>query len=233
MSDDALSEMCGRVFEVLVEGDEPKSPDLVEHLGSCMRCFRVMTELREVPRLASALRAEAPPLPEEDAFWDRLARRTVDAVSGNATAIAPAGAAPVAPPLRPKAAVRSWRFGARTLAVVSAVAAAAVLVIAPGHHVVRGPTGTGAPARAPSAAMSFGDEPWAAADVDDSDRNALRRLLDRLGASAPSALAKSSADVADAPEAFLDDDTRVNDELADLDGPALLRVAQSFERSRL
>ena len=33
---------------------------LAEHLGSCVTCFRAMTELRDAPRVAEALRAETP-----------------------------------------------------------------------------------------------------------------------------------------------------------------------------
>lgn len=251
MTDAALPEICSRVFEALIEGGEPKAGDLVEHVGSCMRCFRLMTELRDAPRLASALRAESAPLPEDDAFWDRLARRTVDAAAGALAGTGPAEAAAASailagepveavgerprvatPAARSGPAARSRRLGALTFAVVSA-AAVALLLLAPGRQLGRAPAGTAASASAAGAPMSFGDEPWAAADVGDLDRPALRRLLDRLGAGGPPALAESAADGSDVPEALLDDDTRINDELADLDGPALLRVAQSFGRSRL
>ncbi len=209
-----------------------RRPEIAAHLGSCMRCFRVMTELRDTSRLATAVRAAAPVLPEDDGFWEALARRTVDATAASLdgradavpTAMAAAGPRCVAidesppPPFGSGSRRGGIGFGrcgaARSLGARSAA-----------------PPRSARHAGQASSAIPAGDEPWAAADVSELDGAALRRLLDRLGARAPQPLADSSTDVADASD--VDDDTRVNDELAELDGPALLRVARSFEGSRL
>ena len=56
--------LCARVLDRLVEGDDLSGDRLLaEHLRSCVTCFRALTELRDAPRMAEALRAEAPILP--------------------------------------------------------------------------------------------------------------------------------------------------------------------------
>ena len=237
-----MPDICARVFEVLVDGTgrserrphedgDTTTPEIAAHLGSCMRCFRVMTELRDASRLATAVRASAPVLPEDDGFWEALARRTVDAtvasLDGKTEAVPPA--IPVPGPRLAVESRRRRRLGAAAVAAVSALAAAVLLI--PSVRAPRPHPAPRATAGETSSAIPAGDEPWAAADVSELDGAALRRLLDRLGARAPQPLADSRADVADAPD--VDDDTRVNDELAELDRPALLRVARSFEGSRL
>jgi hypothetical protein len=238
-------DLCARVFEGLIASGEVKDAELAEHLGSCMHCFRVMTDLRDAPRLASALRAETPALPEDELFWQRLERRTVEATAaalvGAPAPLAASGASIAEPALEIPAPERSVaaarrsrgrRFGTIVLGCVAA-AAAALVVVGPNRHGARAPVATIASTGTGVTPGSFGDEPWAAADVSDLDRTALRRLLDRLGSSAPGAWAASAGDRTEVPEPFVDDETRVNDELAELDGPALLRVAQSLERPRL
>jgi hypothetical protein len=242
MTPEPMPDICARVFEVLVDGTgdaelrpredgDGTTPEIAAHLGSCMRCFRVMTELRDASRLATAVRAAAPVLPEDDGFWEALARRTLDATAasmdGRVEAVSTAMPAPA--PIPALDGRRRRRLGAAAVAAVSALAAAVLLV--PSVRAPRPHLAPRATAGQASSAIPAGDEPWAAADVSELDGAALRRLLDRLGARAPQPLAHSSTDVADAPD--VDDDTRVNDELAELDGPALLRVARSFERSRL
>lgn len=244
---DERPELCARVLDRLVEGDEEGhkigrqgdaggDPVLAEHLGSCVTCFRAMTELRDAPRVAEALRAESPGLPgAADHFWDELAARTTDAVE--AALDAGSAATRTAPATREARARRS--AGSRTrifsFAATLAVAAAGFLLVA--RHpspVVPGlatPTAgpNARPIRASSDEAAMTDEEAA---VDDLDAGALRRLLDRLRPSAPAALtgptgAGDSADVSG------DDDGRVNDELADLDGDELRRVATSLARGAL
>jgi hypothetical protein len=68
-----------------------------------------------------------------------------------------------------------------------------------------------------------------AVDVADLDESALRRLLDRLRAHAPAPIAAiaTAGDTQDASDTAPDDEG-VSDQLADLDGPALLRLERSL-----
>ncbi|HVV50304.1 MAG TPA: hypothetical protein VHO06_11635, partial [Polyangia bacterium] len=67
------------------------------------------------------------------------------------------------------------------------------------------------------------------ADVSDLDAGALRRLLDRLSPRGPAELASSTGGAGDAADLLGEDEGRMNDELADLDGAELRRVASSLE----
>ncbi len=62
----ACESFVGRLYDGADPGTDAA---LAEHVGSCLECFRVLTELREVPRLRDALRAESLPDPGPD-FWD-------------------------------------------------------------------------------------------------------------------------------------------------------------------
>jgi hypothetical protein len=100
---------------------------------------------------------------------------------------------------------------------------------------VVGPGTTSRPVAAGVGSSSIDDEAAVeGADVADLDESALRRLLDRLRAQAPANAAALAAggDAQDAADIALDDEG-VSDELADLDGPALLRVARSFAGTSL
>jgi hypothetical protein len=235
--DGAPNALCAQVFERLVEGQGDVGADrvLTEHLGSCVTCFRALTELRDVPRLADALRGAPPflgaPAPE-DRFWDRLAERTTAAagaaLQGRATAdTVPPGARPGRWPVFARA---------RTALVATAVAAAAALALVahrPGAISARAPELSGTAASLVRAAPNEegGD---ATAEVSDLDGTALRRLLDRLRTRAPAVLTSSGGgDSSEAVEVLGDDDGRVNDELADLDGTALRRVASSLGENSL
>ncbi|MES1206896.1 MAG: hypothetical protein ABUS79_13245 [Pseudomonadota bacterium] len=242
MSDEVTGAVtCGAAVERMVEaGGQPAGSAVEAHVRSCMSCFRAMTDLRDLPRVADAVRAAAPPEPApDDRFWDALARRTTDAV-----AVAVAAGVPAAADRRSGAAPRaaSRRFRTRrpgavyTLGAVAVAAAAGWAVM---FHRPAAPGGATIPAAA-TASLSHddgGDE--ALSDVAELDSNALRRLLDRLGRHAPAALAggtrevsdtRDSTDTADIPA---DDEPRVSDEVADLDGDALRRVASSLHGAAL
>src|SRR5207248_3917120 len=98
--------------------------------------------------------------------------------------------------------------------------------------------GTGSPAAPTATAVGTYDEEADALDVADLDESALRRLLDRLRARASVNVAALAAggdtQGGQGGQGGLDgldaatDDEGVSDELADLDGPALLRVARSL-----
>ncbi len=253
---DATS-LCGQVLDRLVEGDDLNGDRLLaEHLGSCVTCFRALTELRDTPRVAEALRAEAPVSPPpNDRFWDDLAARTTAAAESElqrTLQAAPARgetfavAASAADSLQHARARRSSVGRARTLFVAAtlAVAAAGFLLVAHGPR--RTPSAipatpptlasaershTPAPAVRTASDDATTDEE---ADVAELDPGALRRLLDRLRPTAPAALTASAGDGAgDTADSAGDDEGRVNEELADLDGAELRRVARSLEVGRL
>jgi hypothetical protein len=225
--------LCREVFERLVTvqgsaGDGPadprQDPALAAHLGTCMSCFRVLSEMRDAPRIAALLRDEPPPaeMPApDDPFWDQLAARTT-AAAGAATAGSLRGEARIP---RSKEQRRPGRFAAFALGAAMAAAAAWVAVVH-GPLDRRGPavTAGGSAALEQATAAAEVEDPD---DVDDLDVEALRRLLDRLQA-APAvevtALVEGDSDLF-----FDDDDGALGDELVDLDRPALLRVERSFE----
>jgi hypothetical protein len=243
--------LCGQVLDRLVEGDDLSgAPLLAEHLGSCVTCFRALTELRDTPRLADALRAEGPvPPPPSDRFWDDLAARTTAAAASELQRAlhGPAdtgGTVEVAAPMPVDslAHARARRSSGARARIVS-VAAMLAAVAAGFMLVARGPLrsqpeipaapatlASAARSRAPSPAVrTMADEGTAdeEADVAELDVGALHRLLDRLrpraAALTPSGGAAGDADV------LGDDEGRVNEELADLDGDELRRVASSLE----
>jgi hypothetical protein len=217
MKIDEMAPACRQVWERAIDGgDAMTDPALAAHVGSCMTCFRTLAELRDAPRVAAALRADAPALPVSDRFWDDLAARTTDAA-----AAALAGA-------RPPARRRSTRIAF----FVTAAAAAAALLLA-GRAPV-GPTGA-VPAPAVATAVTGADDEAAdsVVDVADLDEPALRRLLDQLRTRSPSHVtAIATGDPQDLDPAF-DDDGLANDELAEMDGPTLQRIERSLAGAAL
>jgi hypothetical protein len=237
--------LCARVLDRLVEGDDLGGDrPLAEHLGSCVTCFRALTELRDAPRMAEALRAEAPVLPRpDDPFWDDLATRTTAAAQVELQrALQPAS------PRSETPAPTSWRARSRrssaarvriiSVAATLAAAAAGFLLVARGP--LRSPSGIPAtPAALVSAARSGTTAPAARtvadevttdeeADVAELDVGALHRLLDRLRPGAPAVLTAPGGGAGDAADVLGDDEAPVNEELADLDGDELRRVASSL-----
>jgi hypothetical protein len=253
--DQDQTSLCERVLDRLVEGDQLSGDRngeriLAEHLRSCVTCFRALTELRDAPRMAEALRAEAPVLPHpSDRFWDDLAARTTLAAQAElqrAQGALPEGQTPettAATSVGPSVPVRARRpSGARvriiSVAATLAAAAAGFLLVARGP--LHSPSGIPAtPATLVNALRSrttasvdrsvateaMADEE---ADVAELDVGALHRLLDRLRPSAPAALTAAGGGSADAVDVLGDDEARVNEELADLDGDELRRVASSL-----
>jgi len=218
MTGDEMAPVCRQVWERAVEGlDVMADGALAAHVGSCVTCFRTLAELRDAPRLAAALRADKPAVAVSERFWDDLAARTSDAA---AAALAD----------RPRVRRRLRLTG---FATVVAAAAAFVLVVGRGHVAPPG-AGTGTQAAPTAAAVGTYDEEAEPVDVADLDESALRRLLDRLRVRAPANVAALAAggDTQDGLDAAIDDDG-VSDQLADLDGPALLRVARSLAGASL
>jgi len=225
MTDHQKTAACAGVVERLVEsGGGPLDAATEAHVGSCMACYRAMTELRDVPRVADALRAAAPDLPADERFWAALAARTTEAAAAAVTVEA-------ARPVRSRG---RWRVRLVSFGGLAVAAAASWMLM------VRHPAGT-QPAAAPAGAAAIGAVRWpgdeangeSLSDVAELDAAGLRRLLDRLGAHAPPALAGGVADATDAADIPSDDEPRVSDEVADLDGDSLRRVATSLERVSL
>ncbi len=222
---------CRAVVERLVEaGAGPLDAAAEDHVGSCIACFRAMTELRDLPRIEEALRAATPELPAGDRFWEALAARATDAAAAALAGETSVPAQPAVAPARPRRAVRMRlvSFGAL------AVAAAAGWLVMVRHQ--PGPQQAIAPAAvAMGAARLAGDEAGGEAlnEVADLDAAGLRRLLVRLGAHAPAALAGGETDGSDGADVPSDDEPRVSDEVAALDGDGLRRVASSLEKAAL
>jgi hypothetical protein len=249
--DQDQTSLCERVLDRLVEGDDLSGDRLLAvHLRSCVTCFRALTELRDAPRMAEALRAEAPVLPPpNDRFWDDLAARTTLAAQTELQRVqgashdgeTPETMAPTSPVRGPAPARARLSSGTRgriiSVAATLAAAAAGFLLIARGP--VRSPSGipatpvalasaprgrTTVPAPRSSSTEAIADEE---ADVAELDVGALHRLLDRLRPGAPAALTAAGGPT-DAADVLGDDEGRVNEELADLDGDELRRVASSL-----
>jgi hypothetical protein len=216
MIDEEMPEICRRVWDRAIEGrDVMEDGALAAHVGSCMACFRTLAELRDAPRVAAALRAEAPAVPTSDRFWDDLAARTTQAA---AAAMADNKRRPV------------WR--ATGIAAI-VVAAAAAWVLFAGRAAVVPPAV--APGSVATTAGGEEEEPVdeATVDVQDLDEPALQRLLARLRTRAPANVSAMTApgEAQEAADAVLEDD--VNDVLAELDGAALLRVERSLAGASL
>lgn len=217
-TDDARSSpLCQRVWERLVAGaDVSGDAALGEHLGSCMACYRALSELRDAPRIAAMLRGDVAgeaASDRDERFWDQLAARTGDAA---AAAMARAGKRR---PLRVAAA-----------GVMLAAAAALTLFLrAPG------PTTNGASPDVTGGGIAIVDEgsPEEAgiADVAALDESVLQALLDRMRA-AGEAHALAATATGDDTDVF-DDDADLDEVLAELDGPALRRVQRSLAGTTL
>lgn len=239
MSNEATGTVtCGDAVARLVEaGGQPAGSTVEAHVRSCMSCFRAMTELRDLPRVADALRASTPPVPApDDRFWDALALRTTDAAARALAGGGPDARQPVAA-LQP---ARRRRFGASKPSSVYALGALAMAAAAGWVVMVHRPVAPAVAPAAQTAALSH-DEGGGESlgDVAELDATALHRLLDRLGRNAPAALAggaravgdrRDATDLADIPA---DDEPRVSDEVAELDGDALRRVESSLHGAAL
>ena len=219
---------CARAFDYLVEGGDPANDaEVAAHLGSCLTCFRTMTELADLPELVGRLRSlrEHPAAAEPDAaFWEALPARIADAVAAArppepapvpvpvpvedraASATVPAGptAAPTSPAVRRR---RPWWNGLALLGATAAAAAAVALLVVGRPTTTRRQTpeqetiaAGPAPAAAPTVARAEH------ADHGDEDELEARERIDA--------------------------ETAVDD-IAALDEPALRHLARSLARSEL
>jgi hypothetical protein len=225
MTGGEMAPVCRQVWERAVGStfgadDVMADAGLAAHVGSCVTCFRTIAELRDAPRVAAALRADAPAIAVPDRFWDDLAART----TGAAAAALTAGTRR-----------RRWLRVTGFATTFAAVAAAFVLVV--GHGKVRMPGGGSGAASRPVATgvtSAFDEAATEGVDVADLDESALRRLLDRLRSRAPANVTALAAggEGQDAIDSAVDEEG-VSDELAELDGAALLRVERSLAGASL
>ena len=220
--DDEMAPICRQVWERAVDDagrDVMADPALAAHVGSCMTCFRTLAELRDVPRLAAALRADAPAADVSDRFWDDLAARTTDAA-----------AAALRRPAR--------RRAARVVSFVAVAAAAAAALRARSRpradRAARRRTARGRDGDATGPGRRGGGR-----------RRGGRRGSGRVGAAPAAAIGCARArpgnvaalaavgDTRDAADLASDDEGQMNEELAELDGPALLRIERSLAGAAL
>ena len=104
---------CEEITDRLVGGVRATDDaEIAAHLGSCLRCFRLASELREVGRLASDLKAAAAAPDPGEAFWASFpARVAAAAMPASRGAAAPSAWARLAAFLRrplPAAAFVDW-----------------------------------------------------------------------------------------------------------------------------
>jgi hypothetical protein len=212
---------CARVFDRMVErGDLGGDAALAEHARSCMSCFRALAELKDVPRLKEILRA-SPPAGQPaagDPFWDQLAARV-------------SGAMVAGPTSRPAGRV-GRRVGRRVaggigLALMVAAAAWVVAIRRPSTP-NPGALVTTTMSLAPIANPLASDDASEVLEVGELDGKLLERLADRLRSKHHLATFAAGDDGADG-----DEDLQLNDELAELDVPALLRIERSLARTAL
>src|SRR4030095_8706841 len=78
-----------RVLEGVRAQDDPA---LAAHLGSCLRCFRTASELRELARIEGFLRGAPGDVDPGEAFWQSFPGRVADAWA--AAALPPVAAPP-------------------------------------------------------------------------------------------------------------------------------------------
>jgi hypothetical protein len=218
-SDDTL---CAQVFDRMVEaGDLGGDATLLAHAGSCMACFRVLGELRDAARLKEILRASPPAQPPVgDPLWDELASRVTAAVRSEATSVrGPRPAKGTTSRMRRRitggvgvaflAAAAAWLWAIRPVTYQDRLPAAASVTLS----AVASPLGA--------------DDASEAFDVGELDGTVLKRLADRLRDK------HLLASYGTGEEADVEEDVQLNDELAELDGPALLRLQRSMARTAL
>ena len=115
------ADICQAVEDRLLDGERLTGhPELVDHAGSCLDCFRRLTELRDLPRIAEMMRTEAGDQARENdpgpAFWKAMPERVADEVLG--------------PRRRAQAARRRWWAPATLMSGGLLAAAALALVVA-------------------------------------------------------------------------------------------------------
>lgn len=165
-------EICSDVEARLVTGARPgEDPMLAEHIGTCLRCFRTASELRDLPRLEALLHQNAALPDPGETFWSSFPSQAADAWEASQRGAEPA------PPLWRR--VRDWFRMPVPAALAGAAVAAVVVALA-----VRIPEQGNAfrPAPDPARADVPGVEPAVARVPDTSERVVAERTPVAAGA---------------------------------------------------
>jgi hypothetical protein len=122
---DSVDNICQAIEDRLLDGEKLTGhPELVEHVGSCLECYRTMSEVRELPRIAEVMRTgageEARAKDPGPAFWNALPERVAVEVLGSRR--------------KPQVKVRRW-WAPAALASAGLAGAVATLLIVYGPRV--------------------------------------------------------------------------------------------------
>ncbi len=227
MTDTAGTIECAAMEARLLGGERPQEdPALAAHLGSCLRCFRAASEMRDLPRLAHLLQSTAPAVDPGPAFWDSFPARVADAWESEQAAAA-------GTPVR-----RAWQRWLSWLrrpvpAALVGAACAAALVFWLGRFSHPHPGEGAAPTAAASetAVALVGETPLDHEDdlgedfVHSLDASGLELLLEAPPRAASPARGVSALDEGD------DDDAPAAEELDLLDEGELRAVSEKLGRS--
>lgn len=164
---------CQPFFDRLVDGAAPSADAaLADHLRTCLDCFRLQAELRDVPRIVAALRADAPADPGE-AFW-----RSFPGDAWAAAEVEAARPTERAPALFDR--FVAWFVRPLPAAFAGAACAATVVLVIATHPPTHAPARVDRPSPAFSTAGKTDDVVLAPTDLDELDGPALRAVLDSL-----------------------------------------------------
>jgi hypothetical protein len=218
---------CAAMEARVLGGERPhEDAALAAHLGSCLRCFRAASELRDLPRLEGLLRSTPPEGDPGEAFWNSFPARVADAWQ----------ASQVLAPAVPAASLWGRWLGWLRLPVPAALAGAAcagALVFALGHGrpdghapAVAPPVGEEAPVVAVDEALLDREEDVGEDFVHSLDASGLELLLEAHGpATAAAAPASAAAEETD------EDDLPAAEELDLLDEGDLKAVSEKLGRN--
>jgi hypothetical protein len=173
-------DLCDAIEARVLEGVRAhEDPALAVHLGSCLRCFRTASELRELPRIEGFLRAAPAEVDPGEAFWQSFPGRVADAWAAAASPAAVVTPTPAVLPLWHR--LTGWLWRPLPAALSGAACASVVFfLVARAHAPASSPTVV---AEVPAAASSGLEDEGAAehADHDDEIGEGFVHSLDATG----------------------------------------------------
>jgi hypothetical protein len=198
---------CEEIALRLIGGERAaRDGALAEHVGSCLRCFRTASDLREVPRIEALLREGAADADPGPAFWARFPTAVADA--WERAAAAPAEPAAPSTPMPGRISwirhLPSWLRLPLPAALAGAAVAGALVYLA--VHAPPPP----AP-RAAAAVPAAADDPWSRGEEVDPDTLAgldleqLLSLLEEVEGQTPLAVGEEYFPVTPSPVEELDE----------------------------